>query len=123
MYYNVSDSLWAGLAFGLLLLAGINSMVTIKKNAILNLQEPSLKSIVLFDLQLPLSYAIFQNVYENFPQLKERHRKLTYCLLFLAIWLINVPGLIPVLRFYPDILLKLSYNNRQLFPFRLEMKF
>lgn len=70
VYYNVSDSLWAGLAFGLLLLAGINSM-------------------------LPLSYAIFQNVYENFPQLKERHRKLTYCLLFLAIWLINVPGLIP----------------------------
>ncbi|XP_057366289.1 sodium-dependent noradrenaline transporter-like isoform X3 [Daphnia carinata] len=70
VYYNVSDSLWAGLTFGLIFLAGINSM-------------------------LPLSYAIFQNVYENFPALKEHHRKLTYCLVFLAIWLVNVPGLIP----------------------------
>ncbi|XP_046644892.1 sodium-dependent noradrenaline transporter-like isoform X2 [Daphnia pulicaria] len=71
IYYNISNSLWAGLAFGLIFLSGLNSM-------------------------LPLMYAIIQNLYENFPVLEQkRYQKLTYCLLFIAVWLINIPGLIP----------------------------
>ncbi|XP_046438697.1 sodium-dependent noradrenaline transporter-like isoform X3 [Daphnia pulex] len=70
IYYNICNSLWAGLAFGLIFLSGLNSM-------------------------LPLMYAIIQNLYENFPVLEQRYQKLTYCLLFIAVWLINIPGLIP----------------------------
>ena len=56
-------------------------------------------------------YAIIQNLYENFPALKQRYQKLTYSLLFIAVWLINIPGLIPVLYLVSRHLSLRVYSN------------
>jgi hypothetical protein len=57
-------------------------------------------------------YAIIQNLYENFPVLEQkRYQKLTYCLLFIAVWLINIPGLIPVLYLFSRHLSIRVYGN------------
>ena len=62
--------------------------------------------------QLPLLYAILQNLYEQFPLLETRYRRWTCLFLFICLWIINIPGLIPVNSlsafYYSSLLLHLS---------------
>jgi len=71
IYYHISGSLSAALAFAIVFLSGFNATV-------------------------PIIYATLHNIGENFPVLRNRYWALTRVSLSLFIGLINVPGLSPV---------------------------
>lgn len=95
VYYNLPSWMSSGLNFALLFFAGLNSMVKISAKLITNLTNVLLHNNLLFFYpQVPLFYAIVNNLAENLPVTKKSYLWwIICCFLCCFVGLVNVFGL------------------------------